>query len=154
MSVTYVNPEDERIEVRGNCGGTAESNLAEADIDKALSAADEETTERTGLLPGDARMVQMRRKMKVLLASAYLMIRFSNLIDVRANILKEIDGMTEQMKVLEDTGVGDDESIIEGTDVPEYRDEGIWVGGTRFSRGGRGTSGLADEYILTRLGVF
>lgn len=160
MSITYLNPSDERAEVRLNCGNTGETNLHEADIDKSLSMANEETTERTGLLPSDTKHAGMRRKMKVLLASSYLMIRFSNLIEVRANILKEIDGMTEQMKTLEDTGADDDESLIEGDedDYAAMQQVNFWTKGTRRSVVAQGrlksVYGYADDYIIARVGIF
>lgn len=145
--MSYVNPSDERTEVRMNCGNTGESNLAEADIDKALSMADEETTERTGLLPDDIRMPDLRRKMKVLIASAYLMIRFSNLVDVRASVLKEIDNLTEKMQVLEDTSAIDDETIMEEGVDDEYVASTVssfWTGGKR-----RSSSRVTDGSTVT-----
>lgn len=155
MTVTYQNSEDERVEVRRNCGNTSTSNLPEKDVDEALSMADEETTERTGLLPTDPRLPLLRRKMKILLASAYLMIRFSNLVEVRASVLKEIDNLTEQMKVLEDTGVSDDESIIEGDEYIQMQNVNYWSNGQRrSSTQGRNITiwGRYPDYIIARTG--
>src|SRR3954453_22825577 len=107
-----VNDQSEIDTVRQNCGGTGESNLADADIDDALSSANEEATERTGLLETDPRYPHLRKKMKILLATAYLLIRFDKMIPVRDSIVREIERLTTQMKTFESTDE-DEESIID-----------------------------------------
>lgn len=110
--MTTINPQDEIDEVRANCGGAGESNLPEIDIDSALSMADEETTERTGLLPSDARLPHLRRKMKLLIATAYLLTRFADMDKIRDSITREVRDLTNQMKILESTDA-DEESLID-----------------------------------------
>jgi hypothetical protein len=109
--MTTINPADEILEVRTNCGGAGESNLPEADIDMALSMADEETTERTGLLPTDPRLPHLRRKMKIMIATGYLLIRFSDMDKIRDSIMREVERLTNTMKILESTDE-DEESLI------------------------------------------
>lgn len=161
--MTVVNPQDEIDEVRSNCGGTSESNLPEADIDIALSEANEEATERTGLTEDDPHYPYLRRKMKLLIATAYLLIRFSNMVDTRASILKEIEDLTKQMTELESTDEFD-ESLFDSVDSPSPGSGGIttdssdaqqinfWNNGTH--RSGIPVMGsLMNRITRTRIGL-
>jgi hypothetical protein len=152
--MTTINPADEIAEVRANCGGAGEGNLPEIDIDSALSMADEETTERTGLLPNDPRLPQLRRKMKLLIATAYLMVRFADMKDVRFSIIRELELLTASMKVLESTDE-DDESIIDsdpGT-TADQQQLNYWVRGKHRSiLSTRGRVGIADDFTTVRAG--
>jgi hypothetical protein len=135
--MTTINPQDEIDEVRANCGGAGESNLPEADIDMALSMANEETTERTGLLPTDPRLPHLRRKMKLLIATAYLLTRFSDMDKVRDSITREVRDLTNTMKVLESTDE-DEESLIDSNpyDYEQVNQVNYWggaMGGTKKS---------------------
>jgi hypothetical protein len=153
--MTTINPQDEIDEVRANCGGAGESNLPEADIDSALSMADEETTERTGMLPSDLRLPHLRRKMKLLIATAYLMVRFTDMKDVRFSIVRELELLTNAMKVLESTDE-DDESIIDSdpTVTADAQQINYWTRGKKRSLiTSRFRAGYnADDYATIRQG--
>jgi hypothetical protein len=150
-----VNPQDEIDEVRLNCGSPGESNLSDADIDAALSGANEETTERTGLLENDPRYPHLRRKMKLLLATAYLLIRFSNMDKIRDSIVREVERLTTQLKTFESTDE-DEESIIDSDPyaTADAQQINYWVGGRkRTIAGTRTLYGNAAEYWTVRLGL-
>ena len=150
-----INPQDEIDEVRLNCGSPGESNLSDADIDASLSGANEETTERTGLLETDPRYPHLRRKMKLLLATAYLLIRFSNMDKIRDSIIREVERLTTQMKTLESTDE-DEESIIDSDPyaTADAQQINYWVGGKKRTMGAtRTVYGNADEYWTVRLGL-
>lgn len=150
-----INPQDEIDEVRLNCGSPGESNLADADIDAALSASNEETTERTGLLETDPRYPSLRRKMKLLLATAYLLIRFSNMDKVRDSIIREVERLTTQMKTFESTDE-DEESIIDSDPyaTADAQQINYWVGGKKRTTGTTRTLyGDAAEYWRVRTGI-
>ena len=152
-----INPQDEIDEVRLNCGSPGENNLSDADIDSALSSADDETTERTGLLPTDNRLPNMRRKMKLLLATSYLLIRFSGQDKNRDSIVREVERMTNNMKILETTDT-DDETLTDTIDDDEYS-QGLqmnyWRDGTRRTLPirfrGRTVYGNNTEFWITRI---
>jgi len=151
-----INPTDEIDEVRLNCGSPGESNLSDADIDIALSGANEEATERTGLLETDPRYPHLRRKMKMLLATSYLLIRFSGQDKMRDSINREIERLTTQMKTFESTDE-DEESIIDSDDLAtaDAQQVNYWINGTKRSTGKTRTLyGNADEYWLIRLGLY
>lgn len=150
-----INPQDEIDEVRLNCGSPGESNLADVDIDAALSASNEETTERTGLLETDPRYPSLRRKMKLLLATAYLLIRFSNMDKVRDSIIREVERLTTQMKTFESTDE-DEESIIDSDPyaTADAQQINYWVGGKKRTTGTTRTLyGDAAEYWRVRTGI-
>lgn len=103
-------------EVRYNLGKTASSNVSDAEIDKALIDADDQVLEDTGFnsvsdpaypKPG------LIRKLKILNATAYLLIRFADKVELRNSILGEI---TRNNKKITHPGVSDDdqETIITG----------------------------------------
>lgn len=131
-----INPQDEIDEVRLNCGSPGESNLSDLDIDNALSGANEEATERTGLIETDPRYPHLRRKMKLLLATSYLLIRFSNMDKMRDSIIREVERLTTQMKTFESTDE-DEESIIDSDPyaTADAQQVNYWVGGKKRSIG-------------------
>jgi hypothetical protein len=150
-----INPQDEIDAVRANCGSPGESNLSDADIDDALSGANEETTERTGLLETDPRYPHLRRKMKLLLATAYLLMRFDKMVQVRDSLVREIERLTTQMKTFESTDE-DEESIIDSDPyaTADAQQVNYWVGGKkRTVAGTRTLYGNASEYWTIRLGL-
>lgn len=150
-----INPQDEIDEVRLNCGSPGESNLSDLDIDNALAGANEETTERTGLLETDPRYPHLRRKMKLLLATSYLLIRFSDMDKMRDSINREIERLTTQMKTFESTDE-DEESIIDSDPyaTADAQQINYWVGGKKRTMGTTRTIyGYADEYWSVRLGL-
>jgi len=150
-----VNDQSEIDTVRQNCGGTGESNLADADIDDALSSANEETVERTGLLETDPRYPHLRKKMKILLATAYLLIRFDKMIPVRDSIVREIERLTTQMKTFESTDE-DEESIIDSDPyaTADAQQVNYWVGGKKRTTGStRYVVGIDQEAWYVRLGL-
>jgi hypothetical protein len=110
-----VNPQDEINEVRANTGGIGVLNLGDAEIDTALSAADQETTERTGLDSNSTYKPYLRRKIKILVATAYLLIRFKNSKDVLRIINDEIR-QTQTLLSQPDLSDTDDETIIDSND--------------------------------------
>lgn len=149
-----INPQDEIDEVRLNCGSPGEANLADADIDNALSGANEEATERTGLLETDPRYPHLRRKMKLLLATSYLLIRFSNMDKIRDSIVREVERLTTQMKTFESTDE-DEESIIDSDSLAtaDAQQVNYWVRGKkRTIAGTRTIYGNPAEYWYVRLG--
>lgn len=151
-----INPQDEIDEVRQNCGSPGESNLSDADIDLALSGANEETTERTGLLETDPRYPHLRRKMKLLLATAYLLIRFSDMDKIRDSIVREVERLTTNMKTFESTDE-DEESIIDSDPyaTADAQQVNYWVGGQkRTTSRTRSIYGNATEYWNVRLGLY
>jgi hypothetical protein len=152
--MTTINPQDEIDEVRSNCGGTSEANLSDADIDSALSMANEETTERTGLLENDQRLPSLRRKMKLLIATAYLLIRFADMKDVRFSIIRELELLTAAMKVLESTDTDDESLIISDPGVTADQQQlNYWVRGKHRSiLSTRGRMGIADDFTTVRAG--
>lgn len=131
-----INPQDELDEVRLNCGSPGESNLSDADIDAALSSSNEETTERTGLLETDPRYPHLRRKMKLLLATSYLLIRFSDMDKIRDSIIREVERLTTQMKTFESTDE-DEESIIDSDELAtaDAQQVNFWTGGKKRTLG-------------------
>ena len=150
-----INPSDEIEEVRVNCGSPGESNLSDADIDAALSSSNEETTERTGLLETDPRYTHLRRKMKLLLATAYLLIRFANMDKIRDSIIREVERLTTQMKTFESTDE-DEESIIDSDPyaTADAQQVNYWVGGKKRTTGATRTIyGNATDYWYVRLGL-
>lgn len=136
-----INPQDEIDEVRLNCGSPGESNLSDADIDAALSSSNEETTERTGLLETDPRYPHLRRKMKLLLATSYLLIRFSDMDKIRDSIIREVERLTTQMKTFESTDE-DEESIIDSDELAtaDAQQVNFWTGGKKRTLGMTGRS--------------
>lgn len=149
-----INPQDEIDEVRLNCGSPGEANLADADIDNALSGANEEATERTGLLETDPRYPHLRRKMKLLLATSYLLIRFSNMDKIRDSIVREVERLTTQLKTFESTDE-DEESIIDSDPLAtaDAQQVNYWVRGKkRTTATTRSLYGNAAEYWYVRLG--
>lgn len=131
-----INPQDEIDEVRLNCGSPGESNLSDADIDAALASSNEETTERTGLLETDPRYPHLRRKMKLLLATSYLLIRFSDMDKIRDSIIREVERLTTQMKTFESTDE-DEESIIDSDELAtaDAQQVNFWTGGKKRTLG-------------------
>lgn len=134
-----VNPTDEINEVRANTGGVGVLNLDDATIDAALTAANDETTERTGLDASTTYKPALRRKFKILVATAYLLLQFKGTKDLSNTINKELD-ILEKRLALPDLSDTDDETIIDTTDNNlniELQTEQInyWVGGRRKSIG-------------------
>jgi hypothetical protein len=148
-----INPQTEIDEVRLNCGSPGESNLSDADIDSALSGANEETTERTGLLESDVRYPSLRRKMKLLLATAYLLIRFSNMDKVRDSIIREVERLTTQMKTFESTDE-DEESIIDSDPfaTADAQQINYWVNGQKRTTSGTRTIRYGSDFWRVRTG--
>ena len=151
-----INPQDEIDEVRLNCGSPGESNLSDLDIDNALSGANEEATERTGLLETDPRYPHLRRKMKLLLATSYLLIRFSDMDKMRDSIIREIERLTTQMKTFESTDE-DEESIIDSDPyaTADAQQVNYWVSGQKRTTGAtrRVWNINTNDYWYVRLGL-
>lgn len=151
-----INPQDEIDEVRLNCGSPGEANLSDTDIDIALSGANEEATERTGLLETDPRYPHLRRKMKMLLATSYLLIRFSGQDKMRDSLNREIERLTTQMKTFESTDE-DEESIIDSdfTATADAQQVNYWVYGKKRTLGStrRLFDVNANDYWYVRLGI-
>lgn len=109
-------------EVRNNLGKTSSSNLTDLEIDLGLTYAEDQVLEDTGfntLSDPAYEKPNLIEKLKVLNATAYLLIRFADKIDLRNSILKQIEGMNYKIThpMLSDD---EDDAIIEGIDYQTY----------------------------------
>lgn len=147
-----INPIEQIDKVRYNLGKTASSNVTDEEIDKALSSAEDTVLEDTGFNTKPDKLYakpDLIIRLKVLNATADLLIGFSEKVDLRESILKEI---ARNNKKITNPEVGDseDETIIEGTDYATYPMNqyggGYWSGVKqrevkRFGQVGEGQEG-------------
>lgn len=116
------NPDEEINEVRANLGKTSSSNVSNTEIDLALTGANDQVLEDTGFNTESDPPYQkpeLIKKLKILNATAYLLIRFADKVELRESILKEI---ARNNKNITDAEIADtdEETIIDSVDYETY----------------------------------
>lgn len=116
------NSTEEINKVRFNLGKTASSNVSDAEIDVALTAADGTVLEQTGFnTESDPayEKPEVIKRLKILNATADLLIGFADKVELRESILKEIRGIVKGITTPE-LSDDEDETIITGMDYSTY----------------------------------
>jgi len=120
--MSLVNSQTDLDEVRYNLGKTASSNVSDAEIDKALIDADDQVLEDTGFNTSSDPAYEkpgLIHKLKILNATAYLLIRFADKVELRNSILGEITRNNKKITNPEPEDT-DDETIITGVNYDTY----------------------------------
>lgn len=133
-------------EVRANLGKTASSNVTDAEVDQALTDADDQVLEDTGFNTESVPAYEkpnLIKKLKVLNATAYLLIRFADKVELRNSILGEI---SRNNKKITHPEISDDEddTIITGSDYetfPLNQESGVYWSAVRQRAIRRSTNG-------------
>lgn len=116
------NSTEEINKVRFNLGKTASSNVSDAEIDVALTAADGTVLEDTGFNTKSNppyEKPEVIQRLKILNATADLLIGFADKVELRESILKEIRGIVKGITTPE-LSDDEDETIITGMDYSTY----------------------------------
>ena len=150
---SLANSTEEINKVRFNLGKTASSNVSDAEIDSALTTAEDTVLEDTGFNTESDPAYEkpdVIKRLKILNATADLLIGFAEKVELRESLLKEIRGIVKgitQPELSDD----DDETIIDGIDYETYplNQTGKYWSGVkqREVRGTGGGDGSNDIFV-------
>lgn len=146
------NSAEEISKVRFNLGKTASSNVSDAEIDSALTTAEDTVLENTGYnTESDPayEKPEVIKRLKILNATADLLIGFADKVELRESILKEIRGIVKGVTTPE-LSDDEDETIIDGIDYETYplnQESGTYWSGVKQRAIRRSSSGQDNAYV-------
>lgn len=144
-----VNLQAEIDEARFLAGSVASANLLDSNIDQALTESNDEVTERTGMDSTSTYLPNLRRKMKILVAVADLLIPFKNSSDIRDSILKEIENVETRLTNPHPNDP-DSESLVDSAGYQSYplNINGSYYSGVKRRFIPRGYEGLGSSVFI------